>query len=174
MSVPTLTFTGQSTIKVNALCLAAANAFATPAVSSDVPVHETQALIDFFRLGAVDTGFGGVTLVVVAVVPGVEVVVVAAPPPVPVPVEAVLPAVTVDPLSPVVTTLPTVPVRTMVPTTVLEAPEDVVLAEPPAALELPLVDPQPAKGSATTREATTEARSNRRIPCARSENVMFK
>src|SRR5882757_6180385 len=46
MSMPILMFTGQSTIKVNAPCLAAAKAFAAPAVSSDVPVQLTQFPID--------------------------------------------------------------------------------------------------------------------------------
>jgi hypothetical protein len=47
MSIPILMLTGQSTTKVNAPCLAAAKAFATPAVSSDVPVQLTQFPIDF-------------------------------------------------------------------------------------------------------------------------------
>src|SRR5579859_6868648 len=47
MSMPILMFTGQSTIKVNAPCFAAANAFAAPAVSSDFPVQLTHFPIEF-------------------------------------------------------------------------------------------------------------------------------
>ena len=44
--------TGQSTTRVNAWFLAAEKAVAAPKESSDVPEHETQALIDFFATAA--------------------------------------------------------------------------------------------------------------------------
>src|SRR5882757_2695669 len=74
MSVPILTFTGQSTVNVNAPWLAAAKAVATPAVSSDVPLHVTHALIDFL----VTVLEAGVDVVAAAVVAGLVAVTVVA------------------------------------------------------------------------------------------------
>jgi hypothetical protein len=59
--------TGQSTTSVNAASFAAANARATPAASSDVPLQLTHPLIDFF---VAETGALGVVVTVLAV-PGV-------------------------------------------------------------------------------------------------------
>jgi hypothetical protein len=148
MSVPTLMFTGQSTTNVNAPCLAAANAFATPAVSSDVPVQLTHSLMVFLTTGIVGAGDVGVAvgaepvpLLPVAVVP------------------VVVPVVVVVAVVPVVEGLPEVmlspaPVLLIVPTTV---PEFVELVDTVASAELPLVDPQPASGNAKTRVAKIES-----------------
>src|SRR5579859_767365 len=51
MSTPKWRRTGQSTNNVNAECLAAANARATPSVSSLVPSQLTQPAIDFSTVG---------------------------------------------------------------------------------------------------------------------------
>ena len=55
MAIAECRCTGQSTTKVNALCLAAANATCAPLVSSVAVPHETHALIDFLTTA---TGFG--------------------------------------------------------------------------------------------------------------------
>ena len=59
MSMPIFTFTGQSISRVKAPCLAAANAFARPAVSSDVPVQDTQFLTDFVAAVLVEVDEAG-------------------------------------------------------------------------------------------------------------------
>jgi hypothetical protein len=71
ISIPERIFTGQSTTSVKAPFLAAANAFVAPAVSSDVPVHETQPLIDFLTVAAAELAGGGVVEVVALELGGV-------------------------------------------------------------------------------------------------------
>ncbi len=52
ISMPIRMSTGQSTTSVNAEFLAASNARATPAESSDVPLQLTQLLMDFLAVAA--------------------------------------------------------------------------------------------------------------------------
>jgi hypothetical protein len=160
MSTPKWRRTGQSTIRVNAEFLAAANARATPAVSSVAPSQLTQPDMDFWTVGgAFASDPPALPLVVVPppVVPGPVVPPLAVVPPLVEPPVVVPPAAVVPPdVLPLTAPLPAVPLPVvplpvvplpvvLLPTTPLPVvPPRLMVPDTTAVSELPLLDPQAA------------------------------